>query len=184
MGIKKRKVIKIKKSEYYDDIDYKGAKIKFFNKKGCIVYGNIRANEIESKGPLTARNIRTFGPIIIEGSLKSRQFIIADGAIIVYGSLIAGWSIYSGIWIKTKGFIIAKKGSITAIEYIMSDGPIIAHSWIVCGKKIEAGHSILAGKYIKAQEISVGEKSEGDFSKQTIKAKRIKGEIVAGTRIF
>lgn len=181
---RKRKVIKIKEREYHGDIDHKGAKIKFFNKKGCIVYGNIRVDEIESKGPLTARNIRTFGSIIIEGFLKSRQFIIAEGAIIVYGSLIAGWSIYSGVWIKTKGFIVAKKGSITAVEYIISDGPIIAHSWISCGKRLEAGYSIEAGRYIKAPEISAGEKSKGDFSKQTIKAKRIKGEIVAGTRIF
>jgi hypothetical protein len=180
---RKRKAIKIKESEYRGDIKCKGTKLKFLNKKGCIVYGYVEADEIESKGPLTAVNIRAYDSINVRGLLKSKQFIIAEGSIIINGSIVAGWSIYSGVWIRAKGFIIAKKGSISATEYIISDRTIMAHSWVTCDKKIEAGHSIWAGEYIKTQEISVGEKSEGDFSKQTIKAKRIKGEILTGTVI-
>lgn len=145
------------------------------------MHGYVGADEIESRGPLAAINVRAYSSIDVRGLLKSKQFIFAKGSIIINGSIIAGWSVYSGVWIRAKGFIVARKGSISATEYIVSDGPIIAHSWVTCSKKIEAGHSILAGEYIKAQEISAGEKSKGDFLKQTIKAEKIEGQITHGT---
>jgi hypothetical protein len=182
VGIRK-KTIKIKEAEYKGDIKNKYAKVIFSNEKGCVVRGYIKADDIESKGPLTSINIRAHGCISVKGYLKSKQFIIAEGPIMAYGPVIAGWSLYSGVWIRAKGCIRAKKGSISAEEYIMSNGYIRAHSWVTCKKKIEAGYSIWANKYIKAPEICAGAKSDGDFYKQIIRAKRVSGEVVSGTVI-
>ena len=148
------------------------------------MHGYVEADEIESKGSLMAVNIRSYGSINVSSLLKSRQFIIAEGSIIVSDSIIGGWSIYSGVWIKTGGFIIARKGSITAVEYIVADGPIIAYSWITCEKKIESGQSIWAGKYIKALEIYAGLNSLGNWEKQIIKTKKIEGDIINGTPVI